>query len=146
MAIAISTRRIQEEPMTDQTQNRLSPGLKLALELGPLLIYFLITFKVHERFGFDWGEEVYRPAVIWLIISTPIQVALFCGGASEKVPWSALITAIFLVGFGLVSLALGDDRWIKAKPSIVYLFFAGALATGLMTRRPLLKVCFGQPN
>ena len=43
--------------MTDQTQNRLSPGLKLALELGPLLIYFLITFKVHERFGFDWGEE-----------------------------------------------------------------------------------------
>ena len=61
----------------------------------------------------------------------------------RKVPWSALITAIFLVGFGLVSLALGDDRWIKAKPSIVYLFFAGALATGLMTRRPLLKFVLG---
>ena len=128
--------------MTDQTQNRLSPGLKLALELGPLLIYFLITFKVHERFGFDWGEEVYRPAVIWLIISTPIQVAVLWWG-ERKVPWSALITAIFLVGFGLVSLALGDDRWIKAKPSIVYLFFAGALATGLMTRRPLLKFVLG---
>ena len=83
MAIAISTRRIQERTYDRPNPKPAEPGLKLALELGPLLIYFLITFKVHERFGFDWGEEVYRPAVIWLIISTPIQVA-FCGGASEK--------------------------------------------------------------
>ena len=128
--------------MTAKSPSRLSQSAKFALEVGPLVVYFLITFKFHERLGFDWGEDAYRPAVIWLLISTPIQVGLLWWG-ERKIPWSPVIVAVFLIAFGSLSLLLDDDRWIKIKPTIVYLFFTAALATGALLRRPLLQFYVG---
>ena len=42
------------------------------------------------------------------------------------------------------ALALQDEMFIKLKPTIIYLLFAGVLLGGLLFRKPLLAVVFDQ--
>ena len=45
-----------------------------------------------------------------------------------------LVTAVLVVVFGGLTFWLNDPRFIKIKPTIINLLFAGVLFVGLMTR------------
>jgi intracellular septation protein len=55
-----------------------------------------------------------------------------------------LLTAILVVVFGGLTFYLDDPSFIKLKPTIINLLFAGVLVVGLLTDRPLLKVLLGE--
>ena len=55
-----------------------------------------------------------------------------------------VVTAVLVVVFGGLTFWLDDPRFIKIKPTIINLLFAGVLIGGLITRRPLLKMLFGE--
>ena len=55
-----------------------------------------------------------------------------------------LMTAVLVVVFGGLTFWLNDPRFIKIKPTIINLLFAGVLLFGLMTGRPLLKLLLGE--
>jgi intracellular septation protein len=44
--------------------------------------------------------------------------------------------------FGALTLLLQDETFIKIKPTIIYLLFAGVLLGGLVFRKPLLAMVF----
>ena len=46
--------------------------------------------------------------------------------------------------FGSLTFWFGDAHFIKMKPTIINLLFAGVLLGGLLTGRPLLKLMFGE--
>jgi intracellular septation protein len=46
--------------------------------------------------------------------------------------------------FGGLTLWLQDEQFIKIKPTLVNALFAGALFTGLLAGRSLLKIVFGE--
>jgi intracellular septation protein len=54
----------------------------------------------------------------------------------------AMVTAVIVVVFGGLTLVLHDDTFIKMKPTIVYLLFAGLLLGGLAFNKPLLAMVF----
>jgi intracellular septation protein len=53
-----------------------------------------------------------------------------------------LITALIVLVFGSLTLVLHDELFIKLKPTIIYLLFAGVLLGGLAFGKPLLGLVF----
>ncbi|HWB43932.1 MAG TPA: septation protein A [Hyphomicrobiaceae bacterium] len=123
--------------MTDEakpagTTGAAKPLLKLTIELGPLLIFF----AAYALAGIYWATGVLMVAAV---IAIPASWRLL--GHVSPVP---VATAVLVVVFGGLTLWLDDPRFIKMKPTIINLLFAGVLMFGLWTRRPLLKMMFGE--
>jgi intracellular septation protein len=112
-------------------EKQLNPWLKLALDLGPLLIFF----GVNARLGIFWATGSFMAT---MALSLAVSYAI-----SRTVALMPLITLGFVLVFGGLTLWLQDATFIKVKPTLVYLLFAAILAGGMVFRRPLLKPLFG---
>lgn len=108
------------------------PLLKLLVELGPLIAFFL----VYSRAGIYWATGVLMVATVLSLVAS---WSLF--GRLLAMP---VVTAVLVVVFGGLTFWLDDPRFIKVKPTIINLLFAGVLIVGLAIRRPLLKMLFGE--
>jgi len=111
-------------------RSQLHPAVKLGLELGPLVLFFL----VNARFGIFAGTACFMIAVL---VAFAVSYAL-----TRHVPLMALVSAIIVVVFGGLTLILQDETFIKLKPTIIYLLFGSVLLGGLMVGRSLLAVVF----
>jgi intracellular septation protein len=54
----------------------------------------------------------------------------------------ALVSAVIVVVFGGLTLVLQDELFIKLKPTIIYLLFAGVLFGGIMFGKNVLAIVF----
>jgi intracellular septation protein len=61
----------------------------------------------------------------------------------RRIPPMALVTALMALVFGTLTLALHDPRFIKMKPTILYLGFALFLFVGLVRGRNPLRALMG---
>jgi intracellular septation protein len=105
--------------------------LKLAIDLGPLLLFF----------GANAAAGIYVATGVFMVATF---VALgFAWWRYHKLPVMLLVTAAIVLVFGGLTLYLRDDTFIKLKPTIVYLIFAGLLAGGLLMKKPVLELLFG---
>ena len=104
--------------------------LKLVLEIGPLVIFFLSNSWA----GIQFATKTF-------MIATVISLALsrWLLGRIAVMP---LVTAVFVMIFGGLTVWLENDLFIKLKPTIVNLFFATILFTGLVFQKSLLKYIF----
>jgi intracellular septation protein len=105
--------------------------LKLLLEAGPLLVFFV----TNARYGILPGTTAF-------VIATVTALAL-SWVLARRVPTLPLISGVFVLVFGGLTIWLEDDLFIKLKPTLVNLLFAGALTFGLATGRNFLKLAFG---
>src|SRR5262245_14046328 len=134
-----------------QTKPQLSPGLKLLLDLGPLLLFFFANSRPEffapllshflpanlltgEHAGIFVATAVFIPAVL---AALAISYAL-----TRHVAVMPVVTAVIVVVFGGLTLALQNETFIKLKPTLVYLLFAGTLLGGLAFKKPLLGMVF----
>ena len=81
-----------------------------------------------------------RRAPSW---STTIAALVASRYIFGKVAVMPLVTAVFVVVFGGLTLYLQDEQFIKMKPTIVNAIFSGLLFAGLLTGRIFLKMVFG---
>lgn len=117
-------------PMNEKRQ--LNPLLKLALELGPLLLFF----AANARWGIYAGTGVFMAAVL---VALAVSYAL-----TRHLPIMAIVSAVVVMVFGGMTIALQDETFIKIKPTIIYVLFAVVLLGGLALRKPLLLLLFDQ--
>jgi intracellular septation protein len=61
----------------------------------------------------------------------------------RRIPPMALVTAVMAVIFGTLTLVLHDPRFIKMKPTILYLGFAGFLFAGRARGKNPLRTLMG---
>src|SRR5918992_835960 len=133
--------------MTEQPKPQLSPGLKLALDLGPLLVFVLGYFRPEwfapllssvlpgsllagEHAGIFTATALFIPAIL---AALAVSYAL-----TRHLPVMPVVTAVIVIVFGGMTLALQDETFIKLKPTIVYALFAAVLLGGLAFKKPLL--------
>ncbi|MEM8877194.1 MAG: septation protein A [Pseudomonadota bacterium] len=126
-----TSRTAGPETDTENRQQEQSPG-QVLLELGPLLVFFIANWKA----GIFWATGLFMAATI---IALTISY-----GRYRKVPIMPLVSGVFVIGFGGLTLFLQDDLFIKVKPTIVNLLFAGLLAGGLWYGRIFLKIVFAR--
>lgn len=110
----------------------MNPLLKLALDLGPLLIFF----AANALFGIYWGTGIFMAAMV-IVVSIGIVI-------ERKLSPMPLITAALVLVFGGLTLWLANDVFIKIKPTILYAMFAAILLGGLAFRRLFIKTVLGQ--
>lgn len=114
--------------MTDKPKP--NPWLKLALELGPLVIFF----AANSRYG------IFNATAIFMVaICASLAVSWIL---TRHLPVMAIVTAVLVLVFGTLTLVLHDDTFIKVKPTIIYAIFGGALAGGLLFGRSLISILF----
>jgi intracellular septation protein len=132
---------------------KLNPLLKFMLDLGPLLLFFLANAKpalfepwlapiipeavaTGERSGIFVATAVFMVAILAALV---VSYAL-----TRRLPMMAVVSALVVVVFGGATLFFQNETFIKLKPTIIYLLFAGTLFGGLIFRKPLLATVFDQ--
>lgn len=115
-----------------ETPNLKKQMTKLALELGPLVIFFIVNARADIFAATAWfmGAMIISLAVSWLIF--------------KRVAIMPLVTGVVVMVFGGLTLYLQDDTFIKMKPTIVNSLFAAVLLGGLFFGQSLLKYVFGE--
>ena len=104
---------------------------KLAIELGPLLIFF----SGNALAGIYAGTAAFMLATLISLIAARILY--------HKLPVMPLVSGVIVLVFGGLTLYLRDETFIKLKPTIVYTMFAVLLAAGLLWKKPMLELLFG---
>ncbi len=105
-------------------------GLKFALELGPLILFFAINAK--------WGIFA-ATAALMLVVPISLGVAWKLAG---RMPVMPMVTAALVLVFGGLTLLLNNEEFIKIKVTILYALFGAALLIALRFNRLLLPVVF----
>src|SRR5580693_9147251 len=112
--------------MTPTAKPQLNPFLKLALDLGPLLLFFF----ANSHYGIFVATGTFMVAIL---AAMAVSYAL-----TRHFPIMTVVTAIVVLVFGGLTLFLHNDMFIKIKPTIIYALFGGVLLGGLLFGKSLL--------
>jgi intracellular septation protein len=115
----------------------LPPLVKLALELGPLMVFFFGNAYA-ERLGVHSDQKLFVATgvfVVATVVALGIHYALV-----RRLPIMPLVSGVVVVVFGGLTLALQDKTFIMMKPTIVNTLFGLVLLGGLAFGKSLLSV------
>ena len=116
--------------MTETTKPQLNPILKLAFDLGPLVLFFF----ANSRYGIFVATATFMVAVIATLAASYVL--------TRTLPIMPVVTAIIVLVFGGLTLILHNDLFIKIKPTIIYALFGAVLLGGLLFGKSFLGVVF----
>jgi intracellular septation protein len=109
---------------------QLNPLLKLALDLGPLALFFF----ANSRFDIFVATGTFMVAVLAALAVSYVL--------TRHLPIMPVVTAIVVLVFGGLTLILHNDLFIKIKPTIIYVLFGAVLLGGLFFGKSFLGVVF----
>ena len=115
--------------------------LKLALEYGPLILFMLGYWFLKDK-SITLGGQTYSG----FIVSTAVFVGVFVASIfglwrlTGRIAPMQIITLVVVLFMGGLTLWFNDPRFIKMKPTIIYVFFAAALGIGLLQGKSYLRL------
>jgi len=127
--------------MSGENGRKVPGWVKVALEWGPILAYFVAYSRLKDQHLTVWGTD-YNGFII--VTACFIPVILICTGLTwaitGKLSKMQLVTAVLVTVFGSLSVAFNDERFFKMKPTLIYLIFGGALGFGLLRGKSYLRL------
>lgn len=117
--------------MTPQNPPKKPSGLKMAMEYGPLALFFI----VNSFYGIFAGT-------IALVIATVVSLGI-SWVRDRYIPKILAFGCGMVVVFGVLTLVFQDDTFIKVKPTVVSLGIAAVLLGGRILGRNPLKSILG---
>jgi len=111
-----------------QSRAKLNPLAKLALDFGPLVLFFF----ANSYGGIFFATAAFMLAIVMALATQYVLV--------RRIPVVPLATAAIVLVFGALTLWLQNETFIKVKPTIIYSMFAAILFIGLLTGRPLFEL------
>ncbi|MEN9894891.1 MAG: intracellular septation protein [Pseudomonadota bacterium] len=122
-----------------------NPILKLSLEIGPLLVFFLANLRG------EWLMKTF-PALAELGGPLFVATALFMAATALSLivsrmlfghlPIMPLVSGVVVLVFGGIGIYLQNDIFIKMKPTIINTLFGLVLLGGLFFGKSLLGIIF----
>ena len=112
-------------------------GAKLLIDLGPLLVFFLVNFLAPV------------PAMLKIFVATGafmvaiVAAMLFSAIRYHRISPLLWFSGVMVVILGGLTIWLHDRTFIQMKPTVYYALVAGLLGFGLATGRPLLQQVLG---
>ncbi|HVM22715.1 MAG TPA: septation protein A [Sphingomicrobium sp.] len=119
------------------TKSEPQGGAKLLIDLGPLLVFFLVNFFAPV------------PAVTKIFAATgAFMVAMIAAMIFSAVRYRSIspllwFSGVMVVILGGLTIWLHNETFIKMKPTVYYALVAALLLFGLATDRPLLQRVLG---
>ena len=126
-------------------ERKINPGVKLALELGPIILFFVLYFRLRER-TFDIGGTEYSGFIVVTMIFIPLIAAstFILYRLTGKLAKMQIATLVLVVFFGSLTIYFNDERFFKMKPTMIYLLFGGTLGFGLLRGKSYLEYMMGE--
>lgn len=107
--------------------------VRLGVDFGAPGAFLVSYFLTRDLIAATW----------WLVAGS--AAALVLGWVAEKrVAPLPLVAGGAAIVFGLMTVLLHDDRWIKMKPTFINLAFAAFLLGGVVLKRSPLKAVLGE--
>jgi intracellular septation protein len=123
------------------SDTKINPMLKIGLELGPIVLFFagfkFFKDRTFHILGTDYSGFIVMTAIFILLIVATTGILWKLTGKLSKMQ---LMTLVLVVVMGGLSVWLNDERFIKMKPTLLYLAFGGTLAVGLLRGESYLKL------
>ncbi|PWV98296.1 intracellular septation protein A [Hoeflea marina] len=134
-----------ERDPADPKRKHINPVLKLALELGPLLVFFFANSKAEwmaEQFPMlaSLGKPIFIASAAFMAataIALTISWILL-----RSLPIMPILSAVVIFVFGAIGFWLHDEFFFKIKPTIINTMFGTILLGGLWFGRSLLGYVF----
>ncbi|KZK87321.1 Intracellular septation protein [Pseudovibrio sp. W64] len=137
---------MNSERSTQTTERQdVSPLLKLALELGPLGVFFIANSRgaqLAEMFPAlgALGQPIFIATAAFMVaITISLTVSYIL---TRHLPVMPVVSGVVVLVFGALTLYLQDDLFIKLKPTIVNTLFGSILLGGLFFGKSLLGYVF----
>jgi intracellular septation protein len=129
--------------MTEQTtpaQRPRASWINLVVDFGPLLVFFL----TYRHFAPPSGANsigvvlaVTKGTIAFMIATVAaLVISRWRLGHVSPMLW---LSTVLILGFGMLTVLLGDPFWVQVKPTAIYLLFAGILFAGLARGKPMLR-------
>ncbi|MBW3096727.1 septation protein A [Pseudohoeflea coraliihabitans] len=134
-----------ERDPSDPKRKHVNPILKLALELGPLLVFFFGNAKgawLAEQFPIlaALGGPIFVGTALFM---TAVAIAFTISWIiTRTIPIMPLLSGAIVLVFGALTLWLHDDTFIKVKPTIINSMFGAILLGGLFFGKSFLGYVF----
>ncbi|MEQ8369602.1 MAG: septation protein A [Alphaproteobacteria bacterium] len=112
----------------DRPVRTVSSGRRLALDLGPLAVFFIV-FQMSGLFA--------ATAAFMVAVSLALGLTWL---ATRRIAVTPLVTGIVVIVMGGLTLALDSEVFIKLKPTLVNLAFAMVLLGGYGLGRSPIRV------
>ena len=119
---------------------KINPLVKLALEMGPIIAFFVVYTRIKDQ-TYQIGGQAYEGFIVATALFIPVLLVAtgILWWLSGKLSRMQLLTAVLVVVFGGMSIWFNDDRFFKMKPTIIYVFFGGILGIGLLQGKSYLR-------
>jgi len=111
-------------------KRKLNPLLKLALDIGPLVLFI----AANARFGIFTATAIFMAAIMAALVASYAM--------TRHVAVMPVVSAVVVLVFGSLTLLLHDETFIKLKPTIIYVLFGATLIGGYLFDKPLLAIVF----
>ena len=118
---------------TETSGKEINPFVKLLLEMGPIVLFFVAYMRMKENVytisGTEYDGFILVTAGFVLLLIATTGLLWFLTGKLTRMQIATLV----MVGlFGGMTVWLNDDRFIKMKPTMIYLLFGATLGFGLL--------------
>jgi len=110
----------------------MNAAVKLLIEAGPLVAFFLTNWLA----GIFWGTGIFMAATAAALLLSWLL--------TRKLAIMPLISAGFVAVFGILTLWLHDDTFIKVKVTLINGLFGVLLLGGLLFGQTFLKFVMGE--
>ena len=126
---------------SETPERKVNPWLRGALEYGPILAFF-VGYMVVRNMSFTVGGREYEGFLAVTAGFIPLQIicTFFLWRVTGKLSAIQIMTVVLVAAMGGVSIWLNDERFIKMKPTILYVFFFVVLGFGLLRGQSYLRV------
>lgn len=134
-----------ERDPSDPAHKDVNPLLKLAIEMGPLMVFFFANARgqwLIERFPVlaNIGGPIFIATALFM--AATVLALLVSWILIRSLPIMPLISGIVVLVFGSLTLWLHDENFIKMKPTIINALFGVILLGGLYFGKSLLGYVF----
>lgn len=126
-------------------EKTVSPWVKMGLELGPVIAFFIGYSRWKDQ-TFTIGGTDYTGFVLITAAFIPLMVvcSLILWRLTGKLSRMQGLTLVLVVVFGGLTVWLNDETFFKMKPTIIYALFAAILGFGLMRGQSYMAALMGE--
>lgn len=105
--------------------------MKILLELGPIVAFFA-TYKL--------SNILFATAIMIAVTIICLSISYY---VDRKISKPLLISGVILLISGSITIVSQDPKYIKMKPTFVYLIFSGVILYGLWKNNLYVKQALG---
>lgn len=125
--------------MSETARKPASSWINLAVDYGPLLVFFLAyrQFSPKDAGGLGVVVAVTKGTIAFMLATVvALVISKWRLGRISPMLW---LSSALIIGFGALTVFLGDPFWIQVKPTVIYVLFGVVLLAGYARGRPMLR-------